>query len=35
MPGATPLTVNAVLDQEKLRAGALSVISQSGQHWAR
>ena len=30
VPGATPLTVNAVLDQEKLRAGALSVISQSG-----
>jgi len=30
VPGKTPLTVNAVLDQEKLRAGPLSVISQSG-----
>ena len=30
VPGRTPLTVNAVLDQEKLRAGPLSVISQSG-----
>jgi acyl-CoA synthetase (NDP forming) len=28
--GKTPLTVNAVLDTEKLRAGPLSVISQSG-----
>ena len=25
VPGKTPLTVNAVLDQEKLRAGPLSV----------
>lgn len=30
VPGKTPLTVNAVLDQEKLQAGPLSVISQSG-----
>lgn len=30
VPGKTPLTVNAVLDQEKLRAGPISVISQSG-----
>jgi acyl-CoA synthetase (NDP forming) len=30
VPGKTALTVNAVLDQEKLRAGPLSVISQSG-----
>ena len=30
VPGKTPLTVNAVLDQETLRAGPLSVISQSG-----
>jgi acyl-CoA synthetase (NDP forming) len=30
VPGKTPLTVNAVLNQEQLRAGPLSVISQSG-----
>jgi acyl-CoA synthetase (NDP forming) len=30
VPGKTPLTVNAVLNQEELRAGPLSVISQSG-----
>ena len=30
VPGRTPLTVNAVLDQEELRVGPLSVISQSG-----
>ena len=30
VPGTTALTVNAVLAQEKLRAGPLSVISQSG-----
>ena len=30
VPGKTALTVNAVLAQEKLRAGPLSVISQSG-----
>ena len=30
VPGHTPLTVNAVLDQETPRAGPLSVISQSG-----
>jgi len=30
VPGKTPLTVNAVLDQVTLQAGPLSVISQSG-----
>lgn len=30
VPGHTPLTVNAVIDQEELKPGPLSVISQSG-----
>jgi acyl-CoA synthetase (NDP forming) len=30
VPDATPLTVNAVIDDERLRAGPLAVVSQSG-----